>query len=442
MKKMKNSGIDWIGDIPVEWRIGRIKYVIKVLTDFTSNGSFADLAENITYCDYDEYARLVRLTDLRLDLKNDGIFVDESGYEYLSNSKLFGKEILIANVGAYSGLFCEMPIIDKPATLAPNMFLIKTNEKILQHFLYYLGNTSLVHQQLSQKSTSSAQPKLNKVDVKTTYIVMPPLQEQQAISDYLDKKCLEIDSLITDIKAQIDVLEEYKKSVITETVTKGLDKNVQMKDSGVEWIGYVPKHWLVKKIKYIYKFHTGFTPDTTKSDFYSDLNDGHNWITISDLNNKNVAPKTTKSQISSYYVNLFKPLITPKDSLLYTFKLSVGQVAFTTYDVYTNEAIASFINNENVNLNYLYYSSFLIECYANENIYGAKILNQKLINNSTTIFPPLNEQQEIANYLDEKCSCIDETITYKLEQVTTLEEYRKSIIFEYVTGKKEVNENE
>ena len=181
MREMKDSGIKWVPHIPTDWTTARLKNIIGILTDYTANGSFADLAKNVEYHDYEDYARLIRLTDLRDNLENTGVYVSEESYEYLGKSKLFGGEILVANVGAYAGLFCEMPTIGLPSTLGPNMFLIRTNDRMTSHYLYYLGNAHFVWEQLVQKAFSSAQPKLNKTDVKTVYIVMPPLQEQKKL---------------------------------------------------------------------------------------------------------------------------------------------------------------------------------------------------------------------------------------------------------------------
>ncbi|WP_096014917.1 restriction endonuclease subunit S [Campylobacter lanienae] len=217
--EFKDSGIPWIGQIPKHWEVTKIKYVIDILTDYTANGSFADLAKNVQYLDYEDYARLVRLTDLRENLNNFGIYVDKNSYEYLSKSSLFGKEILVANVGAYSGLFWEMPKVKFKATLAPNMFMIKTNKKIMQHYFYYLGISNIVFDILQQKAITTAQPKLNKTDIKTIYIPLPPLNEQKEIAEFLDKKCEKIDRLNENYTKQITALKEYKKSLIYECVT-------------------------------------------------------------------------------------------------------------------------------------------------------------------------------------------------------------------------------
>lgn len=207
----------------------------------------------------------------------------------------------------------------------------------------------------------------------------------------------------------------------------------QMKDSGVEWIGEIPENWKLSKVKCLYKLQTGFTPSTNHHEYYSYDESGFDWVTIADLTNAHYIPTTTKAKISNTYVGEFKPRITPKGSLLYSFKLSVGVVAIADREVYTNEAIASFIPSPDVNLNFLYYSSSMIVENAHENIYGAKILNQDLIKNALILFPPLSEQKKIASFLDDKCNAIDEIIA-KTEQ--SIEEYKKlkqSVITEAVT---------
>ena len=205
---------------------------------------------------------------------------------------------------------------------------------------------------------------------------------------------------------------------------------VCFKDSGIEWIGEIPKHWEIGKVKHYYKMTTGFTPSSDNEFFYDDEN-GHIWVTISDLKEKYIADSSSK--ISQFYVEQYKPKKTPKNSLLYSFKLSVGEVAFNKVDVFTNEAIASFFDNDNISLPFLYYSSRLIIFNANENIYGAKILNQELIKNAKIVFPPLQEQEAIARYLDEKTQAIDELIATHQKSIEKLKNYRISLISEVVT---------
>lgn len=217
---MKDSGIEWIGEIPEHWKVYRIKNVLNILTDYTANGSFKDLADNVEYLDFESYARVIRLTDLRVNMQNYGIYVDEHAYNYLQKSALLGGETLIANVGAYAGLFCEMPTVQYKATLGPNMYMMITDPKLLlQHYFYLLGQSQSVCDQLQIKATASAQPKLNKMDVKSVYIAIPPVYEQYKISEFLDSKISVIDETIDMKYQQLEAIRQHKKSLIYEYVT-------------------------------------------------------------------------------------------------------------------------------------------------------------------------------------------------------------------------------
>ena len=204
----------------------------------------------------------------------------------------------------------------------------------------------------------------------------------------------------------------------------------RMKDSGIEWIGEVPEEWEICRIKDIYSFFTGTTPDTGKTEFYGDEN-GSTWITISDMQEKYVS--SSKQTLSELFITSKLPMQSPRDSLLYSFKLSVGKVSFAQQDLYTNEAIATFLATDKVCLRFLYYSSFLIEFNAEVNIYGAKILNRQRINNAIIINPPLLEQTQIADFLDKKVAQLDKVKSLLEEQIKTLEDYRQSLIYETVT---------
>ena len=202
----------------------------------------------------------------------------------------------------------------------------------------------------------------------------------------------------------------------------------RFKETYVEWIGKIPQDWEVKPIKQVYRFQTGWTPATSdESNFEGD----NIWVNISDMKQRIIYDSA--KHISDKAVAISSMNISPKGSLLYAFKLSVGAVAFCGKDLYTNEAIATFLPCEN-SLEYLFYAApiFIIE-NANENIYGAKLLNQQLINNAKIVVPPIGEQQRIASYLDSKCSMIDSIIEKQQAVIEKLKEYKLSVITEAVT---------
>ena len=200
------------------------------------------------------------------------------------------------------------------------------------------------------------------------------------------------------------------------------------KDSGVEWIGEVPSHWKVLRLKFAYIFKTGATPSSGKKEYYGG---DFKWANIGDLTSKYVddtAKHITKEAISSCSMT-----INPIGTLMYSFKLSVGTVAFCSDEMYSNEAIASFIPQKN-NLDYLYYAApvFIIH-NSNRNIYNAPILNQDLIKNAIICLCPKYEQEQIASYLDSKCGEIDKVISTQEKRIALLQELKQSIITHAVT---------
>ena len=207
-----------------------------------------------------------------------------------------------------------------------------------------------------------------------------------------------------------------------------MERYSEYKDSGVKWLGEIPSHWEVMPIKHSYKFTVGWTPPTGRNDLF----EGNNlWANISDLGKKEI--NNTANRISDSAVRLSGRSMSPKGSLLYSFKLSVGTVSFCGADMYTNEAIATFLKGKN-SLKYLYYAApiFIIK-NANTNIYGAPILNQDLIKNALVLLPPRSEQDAIVRYLDAATSKIDKAIDMQQKMIDLLNERKQIIIQNAVT---------
>jgi type I restriction enzyme, S subunit len=202
------------------------------------------------------------------------------------------------------------------------------------------------------------------------------------------------------------------------------------KPTNIPWLGDIPSDWEVRRLKFVFKYVTGATPDSGKNSYYSQ--DGFNWITISDLNGKYT--KESKNKITQEGVEKKNMTIVPSGSLLYSFKLSVGQMSFVEVPTYTNEAIFAILPELNLNLDFWYYAleSYLIKS-ANENIYGAKIFNQDSIDNAQLICPPLQTQTTIAKYLDAKSDLIAKYIADKKQIIELLREQKKSLIYNAVT---------
>jgi type I restriction enzyme S subunit len=216
---MKDSGIEWIGEIPIHWDRVPFKYEIDILTDYTSNGSFKTLSDNVEYLDVG-YSRLVRLTDLRVNLENDGIYISEESHNFLSKSELCGGEILISCVGHYTGFVTKMLNNKGKCSLGPNMYLVRNKiSTSVTDYLVYLLNSDIIQSGLKNGINKTTQEKINKDNVKDLQIIRPPISEQEQIVSYLDHKTSQIDKTIDIEKKKIELLKEYRQSLISNVVT-------------------------------------------------------------------------------------------------------------------------------------------------------------------------------------------------------------------------------
>ena len=260
--------------------------------------------------------------------------------------------------------------------------------------------------------------------------VVPPLNIQTIIANFLDKKCSEIDSLSADIQSQIDVLEEYKKSVITEAVTKGLNPEVEMKNSGIEWVQQMPKHWVVMPNKFVMKKEKVLCPKYSGEDILSLTMNG---VIVRDLDAGGKMP----ASFDGYQI------VRPNNLLMCLFDYDVTPrcIGLIKNHGLTSPAYSQFVMKNGNSERYYYYYYLMID-NTKELLHLAKNLRHSFTEEQlgmiNTPVPPINEQIAIAEYLDEIIKETDKVIADKKAQLETIAEYKKSLIYEYVTGKKEV----
>jgi type I restriction enzyme S subunit len=260
---------------------------------------------------------------------------------------------------------------------------------------------------------------------------LPPLAEQDEIVQYLDRELRQIDDLVDKQIELSRLLLERRKKLITETLISGLDSSVSMTESKYDWLPKYPSHWSLSKISNLHKFKTGGTPASGNEEFYGGE---HAWATIGDLQGKQVT--STAQNLTSAGVSSASMSEVPKGSLLFSFKLSVGQVAIAGQNMYTNEAIAAFAPNPRVELAWAYYAySEFIPHFTSWNIYGARLMNQDLIRSARVPLPPLEEQRAIAGYLDFEVAKLDLLSAKAAEMKQSLLQRRISLISAAVTGK-------
>lgn len=434
MQGYKNSGIEWIGSIPSDWKLDKIKYMANLYGRIGWQG--------LTSEEYiDEGPFLVTGVDFckgRIDW-NNCVHISEKRWEQADKIQIKNEDLLITKDGTV-GKVAIVSDLNGKASLNSGVLLIDLKDKNSKKYLYWVLCSDVFWTWFNYKNSgNSTILHLYQKDFNEFIYTIPELKEQKLIANFLDKKGSEINAIIEKIENQINLLKDYKKSLIIETVTKGLNKNVSMKDSSIEWIGEIPEEWDVSKIKYsLILMGSGSTPDSSNPLNY----DGEiNWIQSGDLYGKSYITETEKT-ITKYALHGNKSLkryIAPF-VVVAMYGASVGNIALSQIDSYTNQACCVMKGDNSLDNKYLYY--FLI---ANKHemlmlaIGGTQPnISQQLIKNLTIIIPKFNDQLEIVEFLDKKCSEIDSVISKKERQLDLIKEHRKSLIYEYVTGKKRV----
>lgn len=436
-REMKDSGIIDGLKIPSHWEVRKFGQICSVITDFVASGSFADLRENVKYLDEPDYAMLVRAADLSNSSKEKKcVYISESSYNFLCNSNLFGGEIILPNIGSIGDVYIVPKELYSHMSLAPNSIMFKTKEEDRYYYYYYQSKIGYV--QLQTISESTAMPKFNKTDLRQLKILVPPLAEQQAIADFLDKKCNEIDELVSLQEKMIEELKAYKQSVITEAVCKGLKHSVPMKDSGIEWVGKMPIHWEIRRLKYIGKSENGLT--YSPNDICDNSNGG-----ILVLRSSNIQGGKLSFHDNVYVNSAPSSLHVKKGDIILCSRNGsaalVGKSAIVESDIYATFGAFMMRFRSNHHAQYInYLLTAAISKY--KQLFSTTTINQLTISVFGNLEMPFVisrfEQQEIADYLDKKCSEIDQLIAIKQQKIVELKDYKKSLIYEYTTGKKEV----
>lgn len=427
MAEMKDSGIEWIGDIPQNWKLKRIQFCL----DEINEKNIPIKTEQVLSLVKDKGVMLYE------DKGNQGNKAKEDVSQYkiaYPNTLIVNSmNILIGSVGISNYLGCVSPVY----------YVFKENEDSDLRYINYIFNTREFQKELRKYANGILEIRLrvSSSDIFKRKIPLPDKHIQTKIANFLDKKCAEIDALHTDIEKQIETLEEYKKSIITEAVTKGLDPDAEMKDSGIEWVGMIPKNWNISRLKYELEISMKYGASEAGVEYSDDL---PRYIRITDITNDNRLKTEGKLSLTEKQANGY---MLEKDTVLFArsggtvgktflYKPEYGKAAFAGY------LISAIPDKEKMQAEWLYYFS-LSNAYwdwANQIFTQATIQNigaDKYSNLPITI-PSIDIQNAIVNYLNKKCAEIDGAIEEKKEQLETLEQYKKSLIYEYVTGKKEV----
>lgn len=414
--RMKDSGIEWIGEIPETWKVAKIKYNLK-RNDIKNHPNEEVLS---VYRDYGVVPKSSRNDNHNVTSK------DTTNYKYVTKGNL-----VINKMKAWQG---SLAVSNYTGIVSPAYYVYKfTNYNLNKYYFHYLIRTCYKNE-FMRLSTGirDGQWDLQAYDFENTSITIPPKLEQQQIADFLDHKTAEIDGLIDKINTEIDTLKQYQSSVITRTVTKGLDPSVPMKDSGIEWIGEIPETWRVVRGKNILRLlNRKVQPN---DEIITAFRDGQ--VTL--RKNRRTDGFTISTKEIGYQG------VRTNDLIVHAMDGFAGAIGISD----SNGKASPVLNVLESNQNKKYVMYYLRVC-ALLGVFQALAKGIRIrtadtrwdtLRNLKYILPPKTEQQQIADYLDKKVSQIQIVIKSKQQQINQLTEYKNSLIFEYVTGKKQVKE--
>ena len=426
----KDSGIAWIGEIPGEWEVCRLKDTSSLYTGNSIKDEKKDYYEDKNDARPYIATKDIDATYMTANYEN-GLYIKHADNNFRIAPPFSS---LMCIEGGSAGR--KKTFIDREVSFVNKLCCFTPLKGVLGKYIYYFLCSPNFEDIFNSKITGLIGG-VNIPTLKNIECLLPPLSVQQSISSFLDTKCGEIDSLISIQEEMISELLAYKQSVITEAVTKGLDKKAKMKNSGVEWIGDIPEEWVKDKIFRVFSvIGSGTTPKATDDrNFEGDIN----WIQSGDINGGKMFE--CKNKISENVLNQYSTLKIYKAPFIIVamYGASVGNISISNIDGCVNQACCV-MSNSNQCFNYLFYAIKAAKDYL---IYraeggGQPNISQDKLKNLWLPLPPLPVQQAIATYLDEKTTQIDSLIALKQSKIESLKEYKKSIIYEYVTGQKRV----
>ena len=426
----KDSGVAWIGEVPKHWEVIKLKFKYHFQTGATPN---TGKKEN-----FEGELKWANISDLNGSVVYDTTkhINKEAASKCSMNISPKGSLMYSFKLSVGTVAFCGEDMYTNEAIAS---FIPQKNDL---KYLFYCAPIFIIHN--ANRNIYNA-PLLNQELIKNALICLPSLNEQTAIAAYLDTHCAKIDNLISIQQKRIVLLQELKQSVITHAVTKGLNPNVEMKQSGVEWIGDVPKHWEVKPIKYIADTNSGATPKNIKGrqNERSDIK----WVRTTDLSDICDYVYDSSEYLSREEMNSASCPWLPKNTVvvaMYGGSGTIGKAGILGCDSTINQALCSLETKKLEDYRYLYYNIKSLRPYWMKLAASSRKdpnISQEIIRNMDVPVPGIDEQTKIVQYLDRKCTTINTSISNAQHQIELLQEYKQSLITEVVTGKRKVTDN-
>lgn len=423
MREMKDSGIEWIGEIPVDWTLRRGKTIFaQRLTKGNQSKVLLAATQKYGMLPQSEVEGVVQV-------KEDA---------NLQQFRTVHKKDFVISLRSFQGGF-EYSQYEGVCSPAYQVFYNTT--PICHNYYRFLFKSDGFIQKMNSMTVGIREGKnIQYSDFANSLIPVPPIDQQDRIADYLDRKCSQIDAIIARQQEAIEKLKDYKLSVITEAVTKGLNPDVPMKDSGIEWIGKTPKHWQLTKIKWVADTCSGGTPPSGDLSFYDG---GINWVCSYDLHED--AIKCTQRTLSEEGAEIIAGKMQKPNSILiamYGGSGTIGNSGILSCYARTNQAVCSvYFDEKLMNPKFALYQTIFMRKYWMYYAVGSRKdpnISQDTIRNMHYIIPPMQEQEAIVEWIESRINVVECIQRKKSNIIEKLADYKKSLIYEVVTGKKEV----
>lgn len=435
----KDSGVKWIGTVPADWTLLKMKHYSYMKGRIGWQGLTAD--EFI-----EEGPYLVTGTDFERGRVcwDRSYHISKKRYNEAVPIQLKVGDLLVTKDGTI-GKLAYIDELPGKASLNSHLLVIRpVGGKYINRFLYWVLGSSVFQGYYELVSYGSTMDSLSQEKIGEFEFYAPPIDEQRAIASFLDIECAKIDSIIEDLEKQLEALKKLKKSIITQAVIKGINTAVSMKDSGVKWIGQIPRHWAISRLKYCCKVKTGPFGTQLSADEYTDggtpiinvKNIGYGTVNEDDLDR---IPDSVKMRLSTHILR--------KGDIVFGRKGAVDKHAIIDSEhdgwVQGSDCIRIRVEREIESsfLNYFFGSSGYGD-YVVVNSVGSTMasINSDILNNSVVVFPDMQEQLNIVEYLNERTKLVNSLIAGKEKQLVQIRNHRKALIYEYVTGKKRIME--
>ena len=424
--EMKDSGVQWLGNVPKEWSVGKVKH------EFYATKTIVGDKVN----DYERLALTLNGVIKRSKNAGDGLQPEKfDGYQILKEHELVFKLIDLANVST-----SRVGLSPYTGIVSPAYIVLHHRKDMNPRYGEYYFLSMWMNEVFNHIGGDGVRSALNAKDLLDIPYLKVSSDEQQSIADYLDETCSKIDEIIAEAKASIDEYKELKQSVIFEVVTKGLDKNVEFIDSGDEWLGKYPKSYNIGQLSMLSNIVRGGSPRPAGDPRYYGGN--ISFMRISDITrDDNIYVNSCENTITEEGLTRTR-MIPPNTLLLTNSGATLGVPKINTFKTAFNDGIAAFLDlDKRLNIVYVYFflkarTSYFLDCASMG--MGQPNLNTDIIGRTKIVFPTLVEQQKIVSYLEDRCGKLNSLISEKESLINDLEAYKKSLIYEVVTGKRRV----